>query len=86
LNKHFTLHATHSQRNIYSHTVKELENCRKREKDEENSQIDSYKYEQRSALLRYITAATRYTKKICRLLQLTNNQAGQSLLQRMSLY
>jgi len=24
--------------------VKELENCRKREKDEENPQIDSYKY------------------------------------------
>jgi len=43
LNKHFTLHATHSQRNNYKHAVKELENCRKREKEEENSQIDSYK-------------------------------------------
>jgi len=44
LNQHFTLHATHSQRNNYNHMVKELENCRKREKDEENPQIDSYKY------------------------------------------
>jgi hypothetical protein len=64
LNKHFTLHATHSQKNNYKHTVKELENCRKREKDVENSQIDSYKYEQRSALLWYITTATMYTKNV----------------------